>query len=81
MKYCDSCHSTYPTEFTVCPKDQSVLRVAAELAEGMVLRGKYQVLEKIGTGGMATVYRVRHLHLEEDVARSEERRVGKECRL
>ncbi|MGH9509751.1 MAG: protein kinase domain-containing protein [Terriglobales bacterium] len=68
MKYCDSCHSTYPTEFTVCPKDQGALRVAAELAEGMVLRGKYEVLEKIGTGGMATVYRVRHLHLQEEVA-------------
>ncbi|MGH9555432.1 MAG: protein kinase domain-containing protein [Terriglobales bacterium] len=68
MKYCDSCHSTYPTEFTVCPKDQHALRVAAELAEGMVLRGKYEVLEKIGTGGMATVYRVRHLHLQEEVA-------------
>ncbi len=68
MKYCDSCHSTYPTEFTVCPKDQHSLRVTAELAEGMVLRGKYEVLEKIGTGGMATVYRVRHLHLQEEVA-------------
>jgi serine/threonine-protein kinase len=68
VKYCDSCHSTYPTEFTVCPKDQKALRVATELAEGMVLRGKYQVLEKIGTGGMATVYRVRHLHLQEEVA-------------
>ncbi len=68
MKYCDSCHSTYPTEFTVCPKDQHALRVAADLAEGMVLRGKYEVLEKIGTGGMATVYRVRHLHLQEEVA-------------
>ncbi len=68
MKYCDSCHSTYPTDFTVCPKDQHALRVTAELAEGMVLRGKYEVLEKIGTGGMATVYRVRHLHLQEEVA-------------
>ena len=68
MKYCNQCHGTYPTDFTTCPKDQSVLVAAAELREGMVLRGKYEVLEKIGTGGMATVYRVRHLHLREDVA-------------
>ena len=68
MKYCNQCHGTYPTDFNTCPKDQSVLVAAAELLEGMVLRGKYEVREKIGTGGMATVYRVRHLHLKEDVA-------------
>ncbi len=68
MKYCDSCHTTYPTEFATCPKDQSVLRHIADLAEGMVLRGKYEILEKIGMGGMAAVYRVRHLHLQEEVA-------------
>jgi serine/threonine protein kinase len=68
MKYCESCHSTYPTTFTICPKDHNRLRFALELSEGMVLRGKYEILEKIGAGGMAVVYRVRHLHLQEDVA-------------
>ena len=68
MKYCQQCHGTYPTEFTTCPKDQSALVATAEFLEGMVLRGKYEILEKIGAGGMATVYRVRHLHLKEEVA-------------
>ncbi len=68
MKYCNQCHATYPTDFTTCPKDQSALVATAELLPGMVLRGKYEVLEKIGAGGMATVYRVRHIHLKEDVA-------------
>ena len=68
MKYCNQCHGTYPTDFHTCPKDQSVLVATAELLEGMVLRSKYEILEKIGSGGMATVYRVRHLHLKEDVA-------------
>jgi len=68
MKYCNQCHATYPTDFTTCPKDQSALVATAELVQGMVLRGKYEVLERIGAGGMATVYRVRHLHLKEDVA-------------
>lgn len=65
MKYCDTCNSTYPTEFTTCPKDQSPLRKINELAPGMILREKYEVLDKIGAGGMASVYKARHLTFNE----------------
>ncbi|HEY2942173.1 MAG TPA: protein kinase [Vicinamibacteria bacterium] len=68
MKYCDNCHSAYPDDFTICPRDQGSLRYASELVPGVVIRGKYEILEKIGTGGMATVYRARHLAFGEIVA-------------
>jgi serine/threonine protein kinase len=68
VKYCDSCHSAYPDDFTICPRDQGSLRYASELVPGVVIRGKYEMLEKIGTGGMATVYRARHLAFGEIVA-------------
>jgi len=61
MKYCDTCRSAYPNDFNTCPRDQAPLRATADLVPGMVVRGKYEVLEKIGAGGMASVYRVRHL--------------------
>jgi serine/threonine protein kinase len=68
MRFCDTCRSTYPTDFTTCPKDQTALRETDELTEGMVLRGKYEIKGTIGIGGMATVYRAHHLHLKEDLA-------------
>lgn len=65
MKYCDECHSTYPSDFTTCPKDKSALRSLTELTPGAILRDKYEVLERIGTGGMATVYKARHVTFNE----------------
>ena len=61
VKYCDTCRSAYPNDFNTCPRDQAALRATADLVPGMVVRGKYEILEKIGAGGMAAVYRVRHL--------------------
>jgi eukaryotic-like serine/threonine-protein kinase len=60
MKYCPQCGGSYPSDFHVCPKDETVLQIASELAPGMVIRNKWVILDKIGSGGMATVYRARH---------------------
>jgi serine/threonine protein kinase len=68
LKYCDSCHSAYPDDFSTCPRDQTPLRFASELPAGMVLRGKYEILEKVGAGGMAVVYRAKHRAFDEVVA-------------
>ncbi len=68
MKYCDSCHSTFPRDFTTCPKCQGELRSANELLPGMILREKYEILERIGSGGMAAVYRAKHLAFGEERA-------------
>jgi serine/threonine protein kinase len=68
VKYCDTCHSAYPDDFTICPRDQGALRQAADLFPGLIVRGKYEVLSKVGSGGMASVYKARHVAFGEVVA-------------
>src|SRR5579872_4348857 len=48
---------------------------------GFQISGKYRLLERLGAGGMGSVYLCEHMHMGRRVAlkiRSEERRVGKE---
>jgi serine/threonine protein kinase len=65
MKHCPACNNSYPNHFRVCPQDNSVLRQTNELLPGMVIRSKYEILNHIGAGGMADVYRARHLAFNE----------------
>lgn len=65
MKHCTRCQHLFPDQTQVCPNDQTPLRVARELEPGMIVRNKYIILEWIGAGGMASVYKARHRLLNE----------------
>ena len=65
MKYCPTCHKTFPGDYKVCPADQTGLQNTNEFQPGMIIRNKYQILDRIGIGGMGMVYRSRHLTFNE----------------
>jgi len=65
MKYCPSCHKTYPGDYNVCPADQTGLQSSHEFQPGMIIRNKYEILARIGIGGMGAVYKGRHITFNE----------------
>jgi serine/threonine-protein kinase len=70
QRYCPSCGTTYPADYAVCPRDATPL--AAEGAEdpliGTIVADTYEVVRKIGEGGMGRVYEAKHVRLGKKVA-------------
>ena len=65
MKHCTTCQHLFPDQLQACPNDNGPLRLIWELEPGMIVRNKYIILEWIGAGGMAAVYRASHRLLNE----------------
>ena len=68
MKHCPVCKRVYPDATVTCPEDGASLEPITELLPGSLIRGKYRIVNRIGIGGMATVYRAIHMAFNEERA-------------
>ena len=69
-KLCSACGTTYDDAVTFCPADGAALRPVGDDATlvGAVIAGRYLVSERLGEGGMGTVFLGRHVRLPQQVA-------------
>jgi serine/threonine protein kinase len=59
MKYCPICERNYDDRVQVCEMDGATLRLVGQKQDpyiGKILKGRYNVISKIGQGGMGAVY-------------------------
>jgi serine/threonine-protein kinase len=64
VRVCPICRRSFEDTTIFCPQDATVL----SLQPGTILLKKYMIVSEIARGGMAVVYRARHVHYDEEMA-------------
>ncbi len=62
---CLKCKQSIDAEYDLCPHCGEKITLFQKTYAGRPLDGKYQVIDRLGVGGMGEIFKVRHIHLNE----------------
>lgn len=73
MKTCPQCHKNYDDLFQICPDDDTALvtftgHFDTDPLVGKMFAGRFQIMEKIGQGGMGAIYKAVHTRMDRTCA-------------
>ena len=74
MKYCPACDRRYEDEMRLCGVDGTALEFVREERSkrdayiGRIIKGRYQIIKKLGEGGMGAVYLAKQISMARNVA-------------
>jgi serine/threonine protein kinase len=68
IRVCPKCSARFRDAATRCPHDGTALEERPDPLIGKVLGRRYRIVDEIGSGGMGTVFRARHVLVGRDVA-------------
>jgi eukaryotic-like serine/threonine-protein kinase len=83
VKFCPHCSAFFPNDATFCPDDGTELKRTQDPYLGRTIADRYQLVKRLGQGGMSNVYLAHHVMIErlsalkilrEDLSRQEAHR-------
>jgi serine/threonine-protein kinase len=62
---CLKCKQTIDSAYDLCPHCGDRITLFQRTYSARLLDGKYQIIDRLGVGGMGEIFKVRHIHLNE----------------
>jgi serine/threonine protein kinase len=64
MKVCPRCSELHPDDVSLCPKDGTRLKRVLDPLIGKTVGGRFRLIQRLGSGGMSSVYLARHVLID-----------------